>query len=194
MTTRVVLLNAGQIAIDGSTARAISMYLSHGSRRPGYECSCAQNRKKPHVHKAEVVTSDANGIHRFGEPLEVKFHIRHDEPLVRSCFAFQIINQNQQPVVHAFAFYPDIQFGRHFGESLLVCRFPSLRLNVGEFCLRTFLSEPPGGEFYESLDGICHFEIVRTDEAKLWGWQPEACAYHEQWAWTKSEYGSAGRA
>jgi lipopolysaccharide transport system ATP-binding protein len=191
LTTRAVLLNAGKIEIDGGTARAISMYLSHGSRRSWYERG-AQRYRKPHIHKAEVITSDANGIQRFGEPLEVRFHVRHDEPLARGCFSFQIINQHQQPVVHAFAFYPDLQFGRHFGESLLVCHFPSLRLNVGEFYLRTFLSEPPGGEAYESLDGICHFEIVRTDETVLWGWRPDACAYHEQWAWTKSDFGSVG--
>jgi ABC-type polysaccharide/polyol phosphate transport system ATPase subunit len=193
MTTRAVLLNAGQIEFEGGPAPVISKYLSHGSRRSGYECTRVQNHKRPHILKTEVITSDANGIHRFGEPLEVRFHIRHDEPLARGCFSFQIINQYLQPVVHAFAYYPDVQFGRDFGESLLVCRFPSLRLNVGEFCLRTFLAEPPGGEAYESLDGICHFEVVRTDEAVLWGWRPEVCAYHEQWAWTKSDFGSAKR-
>jgi hypothetical protein len=59
-----------------------------------------------------------------------------------------------------------------------------VRLNIGQFHLRTHLTEPPGGEIYERLDGICPLEVVRIDQTILWGWHPEACAYHEQWEWT----------
>jgi lipopolysaccharide transport system ATP-binding protein len=86
-------------------------------------------------------------------------------------------------VIHAIHCYPDFQFGSDPGETLLVCRFPALRLNVGRFHLRTFLSEPPGGELYETLEGICPFEVVRTDQQVMWGWRPEASAYHEEYAW-----------
>jgi lipopolysaccharide transport system ATP-binding protein len=184
MATRAVLLNAGQIEIDGEVSRAISIYLSRGASHPVYERGPDQTNKRPHVSRAEVITSDANGIHRFGKALEVKFWIRHPVPLSRGCFSFQILNQLRQPVVHAWAFYPQAQFGTHRGESVLVCRFPSLRLNVGKFHLRTHLTEPPGGEVYERLDGISPFEVVRPDEAMLWGWQSEFCAYHETWEWT----------
>jgi len=107
--------------------------------------------------------------------------------MLRACFSFQIMNQYQQPVVHAFAYYPELRFGSTLGQSVLTCTFPSLRLNVGEFRLRTFLSEPPGGEIYESIDGICPFEVIRTDKTALWGWRPEVCAYHEELDWTSTE-------
>ncbi len=70
------------------------------------------------------------------------------------------------------------------GESLLICRFPSLQLNVGQFYLRIYLNEPPQGEIYEKLDGICSFEVIRTDKTNPWGWNPDDCAYHEHWHWT----------
>ena len=138
----------------------------------------------PNIKRIEVFTSDRNGVHRFGEPLEIKFWIRHDEPMSRGCFSFQIINQYQQAAIHTFAYDPDVQFGNLAGESILVCRFPSLRLNVGKFYLRTFLTEPPGGAFYESIDGVCLFEVTRTDKSVLWGWRPEVCVYHEECTWT----------
>jgi lipopolysaccharide transport system ATP-binding protein len=184
MATRAILLNEGQVEIDGEVSRAISTYLSRGAGSPVYEHGLDQSNKRPHVSRAEVITSDANGIHRFGEPLEVRFCIRHTEPLLRGCFSFQILNQLQQPIVHAWALYPQARFGTHQGESVLICRFPSLRLNVGKFHLRTYLTEPPGGDVYERLDGISPFEVVRTDEAILFGWHPETCAYHEKWEWT----------
>ena len=184
MATRAVLLNEGQVEIDGEVSRAISTYLSRGAGNPVYECGPDQSNKRPHVSRAEVITSDANGIHRFGEALEVKFCIRHTVPLSRGCFSFQILNQLRQPVVHAWALYPQARFGTHRGKSVLVCRFPSLRLNVGKFHLRTYLTEPPGGDVYERLDDISPFEVVRTDEAILFGWHSETCAYHEKWEWT----------
>ena len=77
--------------------------------------------------------------------------IRHQEPMVRGCFSFQIVNQYHQAVIHAFAYNPDIHFGARSGEFSLICRFPAIRLNVGRYYLRMYLTEPPGGEVYDLL-------------------------------------------
>ena len=91
---------------------------------------------------------------------------------------------SSNPAVHSWALYPDVQFGNQEGETLLTCRFPFVRLNIGQFYLRANLSEPPGGEVYESLDGICPFEVIQTEKATLWGWHPSDCTYREEWQWT----------
>jgi lipopolysaccharide transport system ATP-binding protein len=187
MADRALLLDAGRVAVDGSVSDALSTYLSKGAMAPIYVCPRERPRHTPHLRRVKVLTSDPNGMHRFGEPLEIEFLIKHDEPMLRGCLSFQIINQYQQSAVHAFAYYPDIQFGSLPGESTLVCRFPSLRLNVGQFYLRIFLAEPPGGRMYETIDGICLFEIARTDKHVPWGWRPEACVYHEECAWTTAD-------
>ena len=145
MADRALLLELGRVAVDGSVSEVISTYLSKGAMAPIYVRPPEKHSRAPHVRQIEVLTSEANGVHRFGEPLEIKFWIRHDEPMSRGCFSFQVINQYQQPAIHTFAYNPDFQFGKTSGESILVCRFPNLRLNVGRFYLRTFLTEPPGG-------------------------------------------------
>jgi ABC-type polysaccharide/polyol phosphate transport system ATPase subunit len=183
MADRALLLERGSVAVDGTVSDAVSTYLSSGARAPIYICSSEKSCRSPHVRRIEVLTSDANGVHRFGEPLEVKFWIKHDEVIDKACFAFNVINYNLQNVVHAWALYPEYPFGREIGETVLTCRFPELRLNVGQFHLRTHLTGPPGGEVYERLDGVCPFEVVRTNESILWGWHPENCVYHEQWSW-----------
>jgi ABC-type polysaccharide/polyol phosphate transport system ATPase subunit len=193
LATRAVLLNAGAIEVDGDVPRAISAYLSKTTKSAIYERSAEQMRKSPHVRRAEVITSDANGVHSFGEPLEIKFLISYAQLLSRGCFSFQIVNQFQQPVIHAWAFYPQVRIATTTeGEAVLVCRFPALRLNVGQFYLKTYLAEPPGGEVYEELDGICPFEVVRTNETILWGWHPETCCYHERWEWTINDANKSG--
>lgn len=184
MASRAILLDSGRIVVDGDVSHAISTYLSKGGTAPIYVCPREKCLRSPHIERIEVFTSDPSGIHQFGKPLEMKFRIRHVEPLSQACFSFQIINQFQQPVIQCRSFPPELRFGAHSGESILACRFPSPRLNVGTFYLRTWLSEPPGGELYETVDGVCPFEIARFDEMPLWPWRPDHCAYHEEYAWS----------
>ena len=186
MTHRSLLLEEGRVASLGPSSEVITKYFSKRTTQPNYMRHSADDNLRPYVTRAEITTSDPNGIHRFGEPLEIRFLIRHDRPIPKACFSFQILNQMHQPVIHAFAYHPSINFAAFPGESILICRFPTLRLNVGHFELRTFLSEPPGGALYETLDSICPFEVIRVDKTVQWGWRPEACAYHEEFSWKVS--------
>ena len=183
MADRALLLESGRVVVDGSVSDALSTYLSIGATAPVYVRPPRKASHAPHISRIEVFTSDANGVHRFAEPLEIKFWVRHDKAIPKACFSFNIVNYNLQNVVHAWALYPEHAFGRRNGESVLTCRFPALRLNVGRFHLRTHLTGPPGGDVYESLDGVCTFEVVRTDDSIAWEWRPESCAYHEHWNW-----------
>jgi lipopolysaccharide transport system ATP-binding protein len=182
MANRALLLESGRVIIDGPVLDAISRYLSKDAAGSTYVSPHSGSYSTPHIRKINVVTSDPNGIHKFGAPLEIKFWIRHPQPMSKACFSFNIVNYSQRSVVHAWALHPQYVFGQESDESVLTCRFPSVRLNVGPFYLRTHLTEPPGREIYEELDGICPFEIVRNDP-RLWGWHPEDCAYHERWSW-----------
>src|SRR5262249_11144575 len=69
------------------------------------------------------------------------------------------------------------------GRTTLRLRVPKVRLNVGSYSLTLYLSEPPGGRFFEELQSVCPFEVVRLGESVLWGWRPEACVYHEEGQW-----------
>jgi hypothetical protein len=172
------------VAFNGSPSGAIGAYLRKGASAAIYVNTENGAIDTPHVGRAEVVTSEPNGVHRFGKPLKIKFRINHKRPVEKACLSFQIVNQFQQPAVYAWAFYPEVAFGTKDEYTILTCKFPSLRLNIGQFYLRANLSGPPGAEVYERLDGICRFEVVQSDETRLWGWHPEDCTYHEQWDWT----------
>jgi lipopolysaccharide transport system ATP-binding protein len=180
---RALLLQSGRLVVDGSVADVVAKYVSAGAIQASYMRPPENAVDSPHISQIEVLTSEGSGLQYFGEPLELKFWIRHQRPMGRACFSFQVINQQQQPVVHAEVFYPNLKFGQQPGESVLVCRFPSLRLNIGRYYLRAFLSEPPGEQLYERLDGVGHFEVVRTDPGSPWGWRSDACVYHEEYTW-----------
>ncbi len=183
LTTRAILLNSGSVKAEGSASEVIAAYLHEYKNQTSYTLSAAEGIERPHVTKVEIQTSQPSGVHQYGEPLEIRFRIQHEKPLARGCFSFQIINQYQIPVVHALAYYPDVRFGDSVGYSVLSCRFPNLRLNVGQYYLRTHLAELPGREHYETLNGICPFEVVRFDRAVPWGWRSETCVYYEDYTW-----------
>ena len=184
MAKRALLLDAGSVAVDGSVAEAVSTYLSRGAREATYIRRLDPEVSSPHVTRAEISTSDPNAVHRFGEPLEIKFWIRHPVPMIHGSFCFQILNsQFQIPVIHS-AYYHGTTFGRTSGYSILVCRFPRILLNVGQFHLCTYLQDQASRETYEYLEGICAFEVIRVDDTQIGGWRPQVCAYHEQHAWS----------
>jgi lipopolysaccharide transport system ATP-binding protein len=189
MASRALLLDAGSVAVDGSVAEAVSTYLSRGARKATYRRPSEPQIGSPHIARAEILTSDPNAVHRFGEPLEIKFWIRHPVP-IHGSFCFMIFNsQFQIPVIHS-SYYNEPAFGNKPGCSILVCRFPSISLNVGQFHLCTWLQAQPSGEVYETLDGICAFEVIRIDESQIGGWRPQVCAYHERHAWTAVDVSS----
>jgi lipopolysaccharide transport system ATP-binding protein len=183
LCTRGIVLDSGSVVTNGSIAEAITAYLSQGPSQAIYISTSGQKSAAPHVKRIEVVTSESNSIHQSEKSLEVRFWISHQKPMYKPCFSFNIVNQFQQAVTYAYAFNPEFIFGAHQGETLLTCKFPTLRLNIGRYHIRTHLSEPPGMEFYEMLDGLCPFEVVRTEDTRLWGWHPGSCTYFEDWNW-----------
>jgi lipopolysaccharide transport system ATP-binding protein len=183
LADRALLLDRGSVAVDGLVSDTVAAYISHGPRQSTYLRPPNKRVSSPHISRIEVVTSEGSGLHSFGESLEIRFWISHQNPMARGCLSFQIVNGQQQPVIHAVICYPQIKFGDVPGWSALVCRFPQLHLNVGHFYLRTYLSEPPGGEMYEVLDAVAHFEVIRSDPASPWGWRADACTYHEDYIW-----------
>lgn len=186
LTRRAIMLEGGHVAAIGPSSEVVSAYYSRGGGHATYERPHDRPTRSPHIRRAEVITSEGGGVHTFGKSLEVRVWLKHDKPMLRGCFAFIIYNQFRQAVVQAYAFHPEVKFGAESGETELVCRLPNPRLNVGQFYLRTFLNDAPPGESYEQLDGICSFEVVRTD-TRLWGWSPGDCAYHEDWEWAVRE-------
>src|SRR5262249_34509510 len=181
LTNRAILLDFGSIQADGPTSKTISTYLSQGAKAQAYDNVRAVDATKPYLRRAEIITSSPGGIQQFGSPLSVKFWLGNVSAMSRPCFSFQIVNQTRQAVVHAYLLYPDFPLACRDDSAALVCSFPKIRLNVGQYHLRSFLSDL--GDVYEVIDAFCAFEVVRTEDSNPWGWREDACVYHEDWYW-----------
>jgi len=54
---------------------------------------------------------------------------------------------------------------------------------MGNYSLKFYLSEPPGGEIFEIVEGICPFEVVMHGHYREFQWQEGSCNYIEDCDW-----------
>jgi ABC-type polysaccharide/polyol phosphate transport system ATPase subunit len=184
LTQQVVLLHEGQIQFKGPTEQGLTRYLTVSNQKKGEYDSLNAVRNKPFISKVRINFYQQNSHHISGDEMEITFDISHIERPKSACLSFQIVNQYQHPVLHCWIFDADTHICRHGNSTRLRCRLPRLALNVGQYSLNTYLSEPPGGDFYEKLEHICEFEVVIVKKQTLFGWRPDACAYIENYEWT----------
>lgn len=180
-----LFLDAGKVQQYDITAKSIESYFSSRQNTPVSYNAPLQSRtpNRPHVGSITIITSQSPGIQAAGKPMTIKLEINHTTPVNGACLSFQIINQYNQPATHLWIFDSEEPFARTSGRTILTCQLPILRLNVGHYTLRVNFSEPPGGTHFETLDEICHFEVVQIGDTTLWGWRSETCVYRESHEW-----------
>jgi lipopolysaccharide transport system ATP-binding protein len=184
LTRQCIYLVQGKIKAKGSTPAIIQEYLSFAASRGGIFQS--QSPQNPRVDRIEINTSRPNMVQICGEPLEIEFTLEHGRPRSGMCFSFQIINQFGVAAGHCWIYDQDAPICRAGSRTVLKCLIPKLHLNVGTFYLRTYLSEPPGGQFFETLEVPLSFEVSIMDKDKLFSWRPDTCAYLEEFVWKAS--------
>lgn len=177
LANRAVLLQKGSAVFDGPVSTALSTYLSERREQPVYVSLHDESHKTPYVARAEVVTSESNGVHQFGQRMSIKVWIRHCSPLVQGHLGVQIMTQSHQSAAVVYAYPSNIAFGGTAGITLIDFEIPSLRCNIGLFNLRIWLAEQAGGRIHEIIDQICGFEVVMHDSFQWWS--TETCIYHE---------------
>jgi len=183
LTRNAALLQAGKCVFFGETQEAVGKYLSSiQSQDSRYEA--APKPGVPSITRAEVFCSQPSAVHESGAPMRIEFDFYHPEPIPKACLSFQIVNQTQVPVLHFRAFDHPVEICRESGTTTLVCQIPRLNLNVGQYSLTAYFSDPPGGQVYEVLEGVCQFSVVILNRTSLWGWRTENCTYHEEAEWT----------
>jgi lipopolysaccharide transport system ATP-binding protein len=189
LTQSTLVLKNGRIVMQAVSKSAIEHYLrGQTSNAIEYQAHPSQStRDTPYIAGARVITSTQTDVHQFGTVLRFEFIIYNTKPLNKACFSFQILNSSHAPIVHAFAYYPDYVLCTDGGVLKLSCILPEPKLNVGKYFVTMHLSEPPGGMLWETVDEAFSFVVVRTDSSPLWGWQPEACAYFEDFHWVVTQ-------
>ncbi|MCU0536918.1 MAG: polysaccharide ABC transporter ATP-binding protein [Hydrococcus sp. Prado102] len=190
LTQRCILLSKGNVQFDGSTDRAINLYLSEprdGSEQPAYYQAPA-NKTGNYLAWAKVHTSEGQGIHEWGKPISFEFALCIMQPNEGLRFSFQVVDSLQQPICIFWSFDSHAAYCKEPGTFILRCEIPKFRAYMGSYTLTTWFSDRRSETLLENLREICSFEIAMHNiERQDYPWQANECTYLEDAVWKTVE-------
>ncbi|WP_447979304.1 ABC transporter ATP-binding protein [Candidatus Nitrospira bockiana] len=181
LTKRALVVDQGRIMFNGDTTEALAQYRAMVSspERTDYVARDA----KTGVKKARVVTSEPNQIHRWGEPLSFEFELYFEEKPKSAGFSFQIVDSQMKPIMHPWIFGTGQPWSRA-GAVSLRCVVPKARIYKGSYTLTTFLGDAGSRVHWQTLTGICPFEVVMDGfHREIYPWEPGECTFIEDVEW-----------
>jgi len=187
LTTRCVYLANGTVNFIGSTGDAVERYVGSGQDdNPIYSEKLTTNTSQPRICSVQLKTSLPGNIHFNNDPIEILIKLHTPRPIEGTCLTVQVFDSDQVNYVHLWIEDARLPMCRQPGFHLLKCIIPQFHLFMGNYRLRVFFAEPPGGELFQTLEGICPFEVITRDNSRLFPWQPKECAYIEKYRWESS--------
>jgi ABC-type polysaccharide/polyol phosphate transport system ATPase subunit len=184
LTKRCILLAQGNIQFDGSTDKAVQLYIG-GQKDDGGQPAFYQaplHKTGNHVAWARVHASEGS-IHCWGQPITFEFALQVDDPNERLRFLVEVLNELQQPITKFYFFDPQAPYFREAGLFVLRCHVPKFRLYMGSYTLRSWFFESGAHTLLESLSNICPFEVsmgsIERPGLVGYEWQPNECTYLE---------------
>jgi lipopolysaccharide transport system ATP-binding protein len=186
LTQQCILMSYGKSIFQGRTDLAIEKYLQENiSKDLVYQGITSDD--KPKITKIELRTSLDNNVQVNSDPIEVIFEISTPIKLKGACLSFQFIDSFQQPYLHIWTFDSERPMCREAGIFQVMCTIPKLRLYMGNYTLNAYLSEPPGGETFETIEQVCPFEVVMYGKHREFEWGTGTCTYLEEFEWNIQE-------
>ncbi|MBD0726553.1 ABC transporter ATP-binding protein [Flavobacterium sp. L1I52] len=182
LTNKVILLKNGYIYYEGNTDEGIKKYFNEGTNELNYfnnEISVA-----PKITSIILETSLPGNVHEFGNEMKVEFTINCPIDVENLALSFQIIDEFENPIIHTWQIDSEHKISREKGVYKFSCKFEKLRLYIGIYSFRVYLSESKTKERFDYINSTCNFKVemmknIRSD----YKWEPGASKYIEDSRW-----------
>lgn len=181
LTSKVLLLDKGTIKFIGDTIMGVREYISYVSSSEGVYLN--NSKSTPVISKVCIRSSDSGNVHVFGEPLTIDFEIYAPKGIPSAVFSFQILNSSNVKVLHVLLKDSEVPICRGSGTQRFSCYFKKLRLYPDKYSLILHLSDHISRVKYETIEGVCPFEIQVRGELREYYWKPSEAIYIEDAEW-----------
>ena len=189
LTSRSIMLKNGRIEAAGPTADVISHYLQDGASSPDLAYAAPPSDETPRITRIELRTSEPNNVQANGKPMQVIVEVSTPRPIDTARLSFHMCTELGEQMTHFWAHDPEHPMCRRPGTYRLVCSIPKLRLYMGNYTIRANLKEFAGGREFDSVDGVCPFEVVMYGQEREGGWFRGTCTYLEEGSWRVEQIG-----
>jgi lipopolysaccharide transport system ATP-binding protein len=183
LTSHCILLKKGRVAAAGPTPQVVGKYLEDGGTAPGIVYSAPASEAQPRITRVELVTSSPNNMQMNGKPMKVIVEINTPRSIEGTRLSFHACNNLGEPIVYMWAHDNEYPMCREAGSYRLVCHIPKLRLYMGTYTMRVHLKEFAGGKEFDSVEGVCPFEVVMYGQDREGGWHRGVGTYLEDGSW-----------
>jgi lipopolysaccharide transport system ATP-binding protein len=136
----------------------------------------------------ELCTSEPANVQLNGKKMDVILEINTPEPIDGASISFQALNSLHQPILHVWTFDSERPMCREPGVFQLICHIPKVRLYMGQYTLTVHFSERAGGKMFQTIEGICPFQVAMYGQYREFEWQPGTCTYLEEYNWEIKKY------
>jgi lipopolysaccharide transport system ATP-binding protein len=182
LTSKCILLEHGKVKVVGKTEDVITRYYSGTDNKDNTYVS-EYNNEKLKVLKVEIFTTFNTFTHAVEDTFKVRFTIRTKESLKNAGISFQVYNNMDVPFMHISLFDSEKPFLREAGVHVFECEIPKLRLYMGDYKMNVYVAENSGQNLLEVLEHICPFSVKMINKHRDYDWQPNSCAYLEEFNW-----------
>jgi len=182
LCTRAILLSNGNMVASGGVKGVIDTYLGSGNSQSNlYEN--LERSGESFIKRILIKTSEKNGHHNFGKPLEIEFVLFSNRKIPSATLSFQLFDEKNRAIVHSWIFQSESKFCDRPGEFKVTCIIESPKLYMGKYYLTAHFGEGKGGEKYQLIENACFFEVNMHGIYREFDWSPFACAYLENFEW-----------
>ena len=179
LCSRALLIENGRVISDGKVNDVIQKYLNRENSSIGSQIySSNTNSNVNHISKVEILTSEGNGLHHIKKPIRVEFEIVCYDIIPDPAVSYQIIDENNNPVIHELILNSEIKFCNKKGTFKLRSIIPSLKLYQGKYRLNVYFTDNFTKNKIHLLKEICLFEVINTFK-RTYYWQDGTAIYKE---------------
>ncbi|MCK0125011.1 ABC transporter ATP-binding protein [Gelidibacter sp. F2691] len=188
LCTKAIVLEHGKTVFEGDTDAAVNFYLNQTKNKLKNYVSKIKSADENYIKNIKVITSN-NGFHEFNKDLKVEILINCSEKIHSPSVSYQILNNDNIPVLHELILNSEKPFGDTKGSYQLISVIKNLKLYEGEYRLNVYFADNFSKTTYDRLIEICHFEIINADKRPYY-WEKGSAIYKEndaEWLISKND-------
>ncbi|MCB7481322.1 polysaccharide ABC transporter ATP-binding protein [Christiangramia sediminis] len=177
LCTSGLVLKNGSISYNGNIRKCVENYLNDDIEQKWHFTSF-QNNSSAFIKNVFVRTSYKNGIHDFLETIKIEIEIYSNSTIRNPAVSYQILNNDNQPIVHELILNEEKEFCQDQGTFKLISTINQLKLYQGFYKLNVFFSDYKSGILIDSLNEICKFEVINSNKRPVY-WATGSAVYKE---------------
>jgi lipopolysaccharide transport system ATP-binding protein len=179
LCTRGVVMENGKVVFEGGIEDSVANYLTINSNDEKWFFSNEnKNLKKSFIKYIEVITSSNMGIHDFNKDLKVMIDLHCDERIVDPAVSYQILNNDNIPLIHELNLNSENVFCEKRGVYRLISTIRNLKLYQGEYKLNVYFADNFTKTRLDVQMEVCKFEIINANK-RTYYWQKGTAQYKE---------------